>query len=662
VPYSFHNDNRLPQGRLAMASYVIVGMIGVLLLGFWKLQIIDAEKYASMAERNRVRSIPVIAPRGRMLDRDGRVLVDNRPSFSVLLLRDDPALVEKNLPGIADGLSIPLADLRDDLSTTRNLPKFQPIIIKPEASDADIAFIESHRSDIPILEMISISRRRYLPGGFMAHASGYVGEVSEQQIESSNGRFRPGDFAGKTGLEKQYNDLLVGTDGMRRVIVNSVGKEVGRLSTQEAIPGKQIQLTIDYDLQQVAEQSLGTRPGAVVALDPRSGEVLAMVSRPTPDPNDFSVRVSNEVWKRLNDDPLHPMLNRAIQAQLAPGSVFKIITATAMLEDKVPPESYTAFCPGYATFYGRQFKCWVYGKSSHGVVNFRKAILESCDIFFYNVGMKLGIDRLAYYATKMGIGHKTGIDLPSEEPGLMPSQEWVERVFHRKWYAGETISVSTGQGAVTTTPLQLARTIGGIATGGVFKQPHLLKDAQNVGEERFNISEPTVEKITDAMYGVVNDGGTGASLKLAGVELSGKSGTAQVIGYSARDRVGKQKKFEDNAWFVGYAPRRNPEIVVAVLVQESGQHGGTASGPVVRDIIKAYYDKKNKNTGQTTVEYQRFNFNNGANPAQAALAVNDAQSAPPAKSPAPAKQDAPKLAPAAAAAVIPAAQAATLRR
>jgi penicillin-binding protein 2 len=626
VSYWFRNDNRLPQGRLAMASYVIVGMVGLLLIGFWKLQVIDADKYSSMAERNRVRSIPVIAPRGRMLDRDGRVLVDNRPSFSVLLLRDDPVLVDKNLPGISEGLGIPIEDLKDDLSTTRNLPKFQPIIIKPEASDADIAFIESHRSDIPILEMISISRRRYISGGFMAHAEGYVGEVSEQQIESSNGRFRPGDFAGKTGLERQYNDLLMGTDGMRRVIVNSVGKEVGRLSTQEAIPGKQIQLTIDYDLQQIAEQSLGTRPGAVVALDPRTGEVLAMVSRPTPDPNDFSVRVSKEEWKRLNEDPLHPLLNRAIQAQLAPGSVFKIITATAMLEDKVPPESFTAFCPGYGTFYGRQFKCWVYGKSSHGVVNFRKAIMESCDIFFYNVGMKLGIDRLAYYATKMGLGHKTGIDLPSEETGLMPSPEWTDRVFHRKWYAGETISVAIGQGAVTTTPLQLARTIGGIAMGGIFKQPHLLKDAQSVGEDRFTISEPTVQKVTDAMYGVVNEGGTGSAFKLAGIELSGKSGTAQVIGYSTRDRVGKQKKFEDNAWFVGYAPRRNPEIVVAVLVQESGQHGGTASGPVVRDIIKAYYDKKAKTTHtETTVEYQHIDLENGNKPAAAAPRTEPAE-------------------------------------
>lgn len=604
VSYWFRNDNRLPQGRLAVASYIIVGMIGVLLLGFWKLQVIDADRYTSLAERNRVREIPVIAPRGRMLDRDGRVLVDNRPAFSVLLLREDPALVEKYLPGIADGLGIPMEDLRDQLGNTKNLPKFQPIIIKPEASNADIAFIESHRSDIPVLEMISVSRRRYLPNGFLAHAVGYVGEVSEQQIETSNGKLRPGDFAGKFGLERQYNDILMGTDGKRRVIVNSIGKEMGRLSTQEAVPGKQIQLTIDYDLQQLAEQSLGPRPGAVVALDPRTGEVLAMVSHPSMDPNDFAVRVSADAWKNLNEDRRKPLLNRAIQAQLAPGSVFKIVTATAMLEDKVPPESFTTYCPGYATFYGRQFKCWVYGKSSHGFVGLHKAILESCDIFFYNVGMRLGIDRLSYYGSKLGIGHRTGIDLPSEEPGLMPSAEWVERVFHRRWYAGETISVSTGQGAVTTTPLQLARMIGGIAMGGVFKQPHLRMDAPNVGEERFALSEPTVEKITDAMYGVVNEeGGTARSIRLPGIEVSGKSGTAQVIGYATRERVGKQKQFEDNAWFVGYAPRRNPEIVVSVLVQESGKHGGEAAGPVVRDVIKAYYDKKNKKTqGQFTAE------------------------------------------------------------
>jgi penicillin-binding protein 2 len=614
VSYWFRNDNRLPQARLAVASYFIVGMIGVLLIGFWKLQVIDADKYSTMAERNRVRYIPVIAPRGRMLDRDGRVLVDNRPSFSVLLLRDDLAQVEKHLAGISDGLGIPIDDLQDQLKNTKNLPKFQPIVIKPDASQADIAFIESHRSDIPVLEMISVSRRRYLPGGFLAHTAGYVGEVSEQQIEASNGKFRPGDFVGKTGLERQYNDLLQGTDGMRRVVVNSIGQEKERLATQEAISGKQILLTIDYDLQEIAEQSLGRRPGAAVALDPRTGEVLAMVSHPALDANDFAVRISSDDWKSLNENPEHPLLNRAIQAQLAPGSVFKIITATAMLEDKNPPESFTTFCPGYATFYRRQFKCWVYGKSSHGVVGLHKAILESCDIFFYNVGMRLGIDRLSYYGSKLGLGRKTGIDLPEELPGLMPSAEWVERVYHRKWYAGETISVSTGQGAVITTPLQLAHTIGGIAMGGVFKQPHLLKDAASVGEERFPLSESTVEKITDAMYGVVNEeGGTARNVRLPGIDVAGKSGTAQVIGYATREKFGKQKKFEDNAWFVGYAPRRNPEIVVAVLVQESGKHGGEEAGPVVKEVIKAYYDKKNKKTqGEVTAENKKTDSRTGS--------------------------------------------------
>jgi penicillin-binding protein 2 len=603
VSYSFRNDNRLPQARLAVVSYVIVGMIGLLLIGFWKLQVIDSDKYSQWADRNRIRSIPVIAPRGRMLDRDGRVLVDNYPSFSVLLLRDDPALVMKDLPLIADGLGVPINDLADQLDSARELPKFQPIVIKPEATPADVAFIESHRSDIPLLEMLMVHRRRYLPNGFMAHTSGYVGEVSEKQIEDSNSKLRPGDFVGKSGLERQYNDMLQGTDGMRRVIVNSVGKEVDRLPTQEAIPGKQIQLTIDYDLQQVAEQSLGPRDGAVVALDPRSGEVLAMVSHPAANPNDFAVRISNKEWKDLNDDPDKPMLNRAIQAQLAPGSVFKIIMATAMLEDKVPPENFTTFCPGYATFYGRQFKCWVYGKSSHGTVDLHTAITKSCDIFFYNVGQRLGIDRISYYASHLGLGHRTGIDLPSEELGLVPSEEWAQRVYHRKWYAGETISVAIGQGAVTATPLQLAKVIGGIAMGGIYKQPHLLKDAQNVGEERFPISEPTIEKVTDGMYGVVNEaGGTAGALKLTGIEFSGKSGTAQIINYDLRTRLGKSKEFKDNSWFVGYAPRRTPEIVVSVLVQAGG-HGSEAAGPVVRDVIKAYYDKKAKRLdGQVTAD------------------------------------------------------------
>lgn len=603
MSYWFRNDNRLPQERLAASSYILVGLIALLLLGFWKLQVVDSDKYGQMAERNRVRSIPIIAPRGRMLDRDGRVLVDNYPSFSVLLLRDDMNAVEKNLPAIAEGLEIPVEDLREQLNNTKALPKFQPIVIKPEATKADVAFIESHRADIPLLEMLMVHRRRYMPGGFMAHASGYVGEVSEQQIEASNGKLRPGDFAGKSGLERQYNDLLVGTDGMRRVIVNSVGKEMGRLSQQEAVPGKQIQLSIDYDLQQIAEEGLGDKKGAVVALDPRTGEILAFASHPSPDPNDFAVRVSKEEWQRLNEDKDRPLLNRVTQAQIAPGSVFKIIMATAMLESKTPPENFTAFCPGYGTFYGQMHKCWVYGKSSHGSVSLHEAIVKSCDVFFYNVGMRMGIGTISKYGKMLGLGARTGIDLPSEEPGLMPSEEWVERVYHHKWYAGSTISVAIGQGSVMVTPIQVAYVIGGIASGGSFKQPHLLKDMANVEEKHVDIAEDTVEKVTQGMYGVINEpGGTGNSIKLQGIEFCGKSGTAQIMSYSAASRLGLGKGKNDG-WFVGYAPRRNPEIIVAAVVEDTSEHGGTVSGPVVRDIVKAYYDKKNKKTpGQVTAE------------------------------------------------------------
>lgn len=605
MPILFQNEKRLPQGRLAVVSYFIVGMIALLLLGFWKLQIINSDRYAQMAERNRVRSIPIIAPRGSMLDREGRVLVDNYPSFSVLLLRDDPAQVEKLLPQIADGLGMTLDDVNQQIEASRAMPKFQPIVIKPEANPSDIAFIESHRADVPVLEMLMVHRRRYPRESFLAHASGYVGEVSAEQVEASDSKLKPGDIVGKTGLERQYNDTLMGTDGLRRVIVNSIGKEVGRLEQQDAIPGKPIKLTIDYDLQVAAEAALGDKKGAAVALDPRTGEVLAMASRPAFNPNDFAISISRDQWAKLNEDPDKPLLNRAIQAQLAPGSVFKIIMATALLESKVLPANFTVFCPGYASFYGRTFHCW--NKKGHGTVELHKAIVHSCDVFFYNVGKELGIDRISYYAMQLGLGRRTGIDLPSEETGFIPSEEWKQRVYHQKWYAGETISVAIGQGAVVTTPLQLARTIGGIAMGGVFKQPHLLMTNQPVPEVDFPLQENSTEQVTQGMYGVVNEGGTGGAVKLAGVELCGKTGSAQVISNEGKARVGRSSENKDNGWFVGYAPRRNPEIIVTILLQ-GGEHGALAA-PVARDIIKAYYDKKTAQKGQNyTVKYERIDI------------------------------------------------------
>jgi penicillin-binding protein 2 len=586
---SLQNEKRLPQGRLAIVSYFIVGMIALLLFGFWKLQIIDSERYSQLAERNRVRSIPIIAPRGSMLDREGRVLVDNYPSFSVLLLRDSPTEVDKLLPQIADGLGMTLDEIKQQIDAARAMPKFQPIVIKPEAKPADIAFIESHRADIPILEMLMVHRRRYPHGDLLANAVGYVGEVSAQQVEDSDMTLKPGDIVGKAGLERQYNQTLMGTDGLRRVIVNSIGKEVGRLEQQDAIPGKPIQLTIDYDLQAIADNYMADREGAVVAMDARNGEILAMVSRPTFDPNDFAVRIPNAEWQALNSDPRTPLLNRAVQGQLAPGSVFKIVMSTAMLESKAVPDNFTAFCPGHASFYGREFHCW--RPAGHGTVNLHTAIMQSCDVFFYTLGQRLGIDIIHKYGAGLGLGQKTGIDLPSEEAGLMPSEEWKQRVYHQKWYAGETISVSIGQGAVTVTPVQLARMIGAVASGGDLVQPHFLKSLATK-TDHFPLAEDTVEQVTQGMYGVVNEGGTGAALKLANIEFSGKSGTAQLMSYTAGAKMGHKGK-ETNGWFVGYAPRRNPEIVVAAVVQGSTEHGGSTAGPVVRDIVKAYYDKKN---------------------------------------------------------------------
>ena len=623
------NDNRLPLSRITVGYYVTVAMIVALILGFYKIQILESKYYAELAERNRVRAIPVMAPRGLILDREGRILADNYPAFSVLLLRDDPEEIEKHLPLISEGLGISIDDLHEQMETAKKLPKFQPIVLKPEASEADIAFVESHRADLPVLDLMMVYRRRYHRGGFLSHVTGFVGEVSPAQIERSGGRYRAGDVVGKAGLERQYNDILMGINGLRRLMVNSVGKEVGRLEEKQVVPGKPIQTTIDYDLQVVAEETLAGRKGAVVALDPRTGEVLAMVSHPAPDPNLFAARIPADQWRALNEDPDHPLLNRTIQAQLAPGSIFKIMMTAAMLESKAIPEDMTVFCPGHADFYGRTFRCWVYDKGGHGTVGLHTAISRSCNIFFYNVGRRLGIDRIAYYARELGLGKRTGIDLPGEEAGLVPSSEWKERTQKEKWYPGETISVAIGQGGTMTTPLQLAYSVGGIVRGGEFRQPHLVKREQPAAEVRFPLAAHTVEKIRNAMFAVVNDGGTATNARIEGVELCGKTGTAQLVSFDTLRRgIRPARNVTENSWFVGYAPRDNPEIVVAVLV-EHGEHGSTAAAPVARDIVKVYFDKKGRrDKRQFTVDFQRYELGAPA-PVVAASAASPARTAKP---------------------------------
>ena len=459
----------------------------------------------------------------------------------------------------------------------------------------------------PELETIMVHRRLYPRNGFMAHLIGYVGEVSEEELNQPQFElYEPGDVVGKSGVEQYYNDMLIGKDGSRRALVNSRGKEVGRLSETAAVPGKPLKLTIDLDLQIAAEEAIDNsgRNGAIVALDPRNGEVLAMVSRPVFDPNDFAVRIKRNEWNKLVTDENHPLLNKAIQAQLAPGSVFKIIMATAGLQEGIA-QNMNVSCGGGKTFYGRFFKCWITSQhTTHGEVGISKAIYQSCDSFFYTLADKLGIERIAKYAMAFGLGQKTRIDLPNEVSGVMPSEEWKIKNFKEKWYAGETISVGIGQGAVAVTPIQLARALGGIASDGVLRRPHVAfpdelpanvrqAQAQHPDEVKVPIDEANWETITDAMANVVNPIGTAPSAHLEGIDFAGKTGSSQTISNVGKAKLTANKaKFKDNGWFVGVTPRRNPEIVVAVLLEE-GEHGYLAAR-VCSQVIKAYVEKQRK--------------------------------------------------------------------
>jgi len=601
----FGRDEKVSGFRLTAVQYIILVVFLVLAYGLWRLQVVSSEFYAALAEKNKTREVPILAPRGKILDRDGRVIVDNYPSFTALLLRDSTRDLSGDADLIAQGLHLDPKEVRERLRKFAGTPQYQPIYLKEDITPDELAFIESHRNELPELDTITAHRRLYPRNGFMAHLVGYVGEVSEQMLNQARWElYNPGDVVGKSGVELEYNSILMGKNGSRQVLVNSKGKEVGQLDEKPAVAGKQLKLTVDIDLQIAAEQALQGRNGAIVAMDPRTGEILAMVSRPTYDPNDFAVRISNDEWMKLVNDVDHPLLNKAIQAQLAPGSVFKIIMATAGMQEGIA-QNMKVNCSGGASFYGRYFKCWVVAEHrTHGITDISKAIYQSCDVFFYTLAERLGIERIAKYAMAFGLGQKTGIDLPQEVSGVMPSEEWKIRNFKQKWYAGETISVGIGQGAVAATPMQLARAIGAIASGGLLVRPHVtdprdlppgIVPASNVPDEvKIPIDPANWETITDAMAGVVNPGGTAALSHLQGIDFAGKTGSAQTISNALKAKLGAVGKanFKDNGWFAGVEPRRNPEIVVCALLEE-GEHGYLAARTAAQ-VIKAYVEKKNR--------------------------------------------------------------------
>jgi len=580
------DDTRFATGKIAFFQYASVGIFLFLIAGFWDLQVRNPEVYSEQAERNRIRSLPIPAPRGKILDRDGRVIVDNHSSYSLILSREN--LKPEHIEPIALGLGIDFRRLEARLGRFRGRPRYEPIIIKDELSSGELSFVKAHSDPetFPEMELIRSQRRLYPQEGLAAHVIGYVGEISEAELDLPEfGKYDQGDMIGKAGIEREYNDTLMGQDGQRQVVVDNRGNEHEVLAIKDAVPGKNLQLTLDLDLQAVAELGMQGKNGAVVALDPRNGEVLAMVSNPTYDPNKFAGRIRSEDWKEIANNPDNPMLDRAIQAQFAPGSTFKPIMALAGLEKGVIDDDFKIHCPGGATFYDRYFKCWT--KSGHGEVDLHKGIVRSCDVFFYNVGNKLGIDNIAEYADMAGFGHKTGIDLPNEAVGVVPSSAWKMRLFRQKWYAGETISVSIGQGALTVTPLQLASAIGGLAMGGKWAKPHLVK-SQTPELRIGQVDQANVQKVVYGMWGVVNEGGgTGGRARLPGVSVCGKTGSAQRLSNQA---VKSGHKLKDNAWFVAFAPCEAPEIAVSVL-WEGGEHGMLAA-PIARDVLKAYFDKK----------------------------------------------------------------------
>jgi penicillin-binding protein 2 len=601
----FGREEKVSPFRLTAVQYAVLFIFLLLAYGLWRLQVTHSDKYSLLAEQNRVRNVPILAPRGKILDREGRVIVDNYPSFSALLLRDSARDLNADADAIAKGLHLNADEVRLRIRRAASMPQYQPLFLKEDITPDELAFIEAHKNELPELDTIMAHRRLYPRNGFMAHLVGYVGEVSEDMLNQPQFElYSAGDVVGVSGVEKEYNSILMGKNGSRRAIVNSRGREVGRLDETPAEPGKQLKLTVDLDLQIAAEQALDGRNGAIVAMDPRTGEILAMVSRPTFDPNDFAVKISKGDWNKLVTDEDHPLLNKAIQAQLAPGSTFKIIMATAGLQEGIAQNLHVN-CNGGATFYGRYFKCWVLAEHrTHGVVDITKGIYQSCDVFFYTLAEKLGIEKIAKYATALGLGQKTGIDLPQEVSGVMPSEEWKIKNFKQKWYAGETISVGIGQGAVAATPIQMARAIGAIASGGLLVRPHVINPtdlpanvipASNVpNETRVQIDPQNWETITDAMAAVVNPGGTAALSHLQGIDFAGKTGSAQTISNALKAKLGAagKRNFKDNGWFVGVEPRRNPEIVVCTLLEE-GEHGYLAARTAAQ-VIKAYVEKERR--------------------------------------------------------------------
>jgi len=592
------------QTRMAVAAVVIVIAFGLVAARLWYLQVDRGSDMRSLSENNRIRLVRVPAARGVVYDRHGEILIDNRPSFDVVFVPEDARDHRRQvMRSLASYLGEDEPALHQAVRAPSKRPPYEGIVLRRDVDWGGVVALETHQLDLPGVTL-QVGPKRYYPyGPLAAHLLGYVGEVSETDLAAGTTGYRPGDLLGKAGLEKNWDEELRGNPGGEQVEVDALGRRMRVLEEVADLPGATLTLTLDRDLQDAADRALGESDGAIVALDPRSGEILAMVSHPAYDPNVFARGIRRDEWRTLVQDRKHPLANRAVQGQFPPGSTFKVAVATGALEQGVVTPFTGMTCTGGIPFGNHFFRCWK--KGGHGGVNLHRAIVESCDVFFYQVGRRLGVDGIAEYARRLGLGLPTGVRLEHEKSGIIPDTQWKRQRFNQPWFEGETLSVAIGQGYVTVTPLQMANLAATLANGGTRYRPYYVKrveapdgtlraeiEPEVLSEAHLKTS--TLTQIRAAMRDVVmTDGGTGKKARVLGVEVAGKTGTSQVVKMGEdRNRNNRgAEAMKDHAWFISFAPVEAPEIAIACIVEHAGGGGGAFAAPVVQRVLEHYFNR-----------------------------------------------------------------------
>jgi len=593
-------DRRRITVRLTILQVGVVVTFAALAISFWFLQIVQHSRFEEMAENNHQRTLALRAPRGVLFDRNGKVLVENRFSFNISIVREHTSDLDRTIRLLAEVAGVDVAQVQQIVDRHRGEPTYRPIVVIEDASLAQVAAITARRLDFELPDVVvqEVPTRQYPADALAAHVFGYVGEANDTQVGDG---ITTGAIVGQSGVERVYNKLLMGEDGTKRVVVNSVGRQIRTLEEVKPTEGRRVQLTIDYDLQKAAEEGFKHAGfnGSALIMNPSNGEVLSLVSLPAYDPNDFAAGIDRATWASLNTDALRPLQNRTIQGRYSPGSTFKIVVATAALEEGLVDPDYRVNCGGGANFFGRYFLCHL--KGGHGSVDMRTAIEKSCNVYFYTLGNMLGVDRIHKWAENLGLAGLTGIDLPNEQESIVPSTQWKLEHTGERWYPGETISVSIGQGQVTVTPASLAVMISTVANGGTRVTPHIIRAVDEGGgwkmatppavAERVAFKPTTLAALHDGLWRVVNGAGTGVRGRIPGRDVAGKTGTAQVISNQGRLAArGSGRDLRDHGWFVFFAPKDNPEIA-GVIFGEHAEHGYLGA-PIAKHVIETYFAKK----------------------------------------------------------------------